>query len=405
MDLIEQMRDASHWKFVTCGDLIVLNAENEMIPSTRPVLANIPRLNKYMDRNGLSALGIRSGINFTYLTGIAMPGTLARHLDLAATVRGFMVIWPREGEPVVVVDAFAERLAASLSWLTRFEVYEAYRESLYTRVALLLAEMGFSSGRVGFERDCLSAAHWEEIQANLRNVQMVDCSPLMEEVRWIKTAGEVGLQKEAADLLDEAYLEVFPTIRPGDTEREVHARLLATCIRRGFGWAHGILNSSANHVMYGGESDLRFRTGDFVRNDYVAYLRGYAGHQSRLAILGTPNDEQRRGYDLTLEVHRKTIEKCRPGVTAGEVYSFVEEEFRQHDIEYTASLVGHSMGPWFHQQEPVLRRGSSIIMEPGMVLAIEPQRGHWHLQDLILVQEESPLLLSHKFSTDELFVI
>jgi Xaa-Pro aminopeptidase len=232
-----------------------------------------------------------------------------------------------------------------------------------------------------------------------------DCSSMMDEVRWIKTAGEVELQKQAADLLDEAYLEVFPTIRPGDAEWEVHARLLASCIRRGFGWAHGILNSSANHVMYGGESDLLFRSGDFVRNDYVAYLHGYAGHQSRLAILGSPNDEHQRGYDLTLEVHRKTIEKCQPGVTAGEVYSFVFDEFRQHGIEYTASLVGHSMGPWFHQQEPVLRRDSSILLEPGMVLAIEPQRGNWHLQDLILVQEGSPLLLSDRFSTDELFVI
>ena len=54
--------------------------------------------------------------------------------------------------------------------------------------------------------------------------------------------------------------------------------------------------------MYGGESDLPFRAGDFVRNDYVAYLRGYAGHQSRLAILGPPNADQQRGYELTLAI-------------------------------------------------------------------------------------------------------
>jgi Xaa-Pro aminopeptidase len=376
-----------------------------MEASTPPVLANIARLNEYMDRNGLSALAIRSGINFTYLTGMAMPGTLARHLDLAGTVRGFMVIWPRDGEALVVVDAFAERLGVTLSSLKRFEVYEAYRESLYDKVALLLGELGLSRARVGFERDSLSAAHWDQIQAKLPHMKMVDCSAMMDEVRWIKTSGEVELQKKAADLLDETYLEVFPTIRPGDTEREVHARLIASCIRRGFGWAHGILNSSANRVMYGGESDLPFRAGDFVRNDYVAYLRGYAGHQSRLAILGPPNADQQRGYELTLAIHRLTIDKCRPGITAGELYAFVVEEFRKHSIEYTASLVGHSMGPWFHQQEPVLRRGSTIVLEPGMVLAIEPQREHWHLQDLILVQEDKPLLLSDKFSTDDLFVI
>ena len=41
------------------------------------------------------------------------------------------------------------------------------------------------------------------------------------------------------------------------------------------------------------------------------------------------------------------------------------------------------MGLWFHQQEPVLRRNSSIVLEKGMILAVEPQRQHWHLQDLI----------------------
>jgi hypothetical protein len=47
-------------------------------------------------------------VNFTYLSGMAMPGTLSRHLDIASTVRGFMVLWPRHGEPIVILDAFAE---------------------------------------------------------------------------------------------------------------------------------------------------------------------------------------------------------------------------------------------------------------------------------------------------------
>ena len=75
------------------------------------VIANIDRLNSYMDKNGLAAVAVRTGVNFTYLAGMAMPGTLARHLDIASTVRGFMVLWPRTGDPVLIVDAFAEKLA------------------------------------------------------------------------------------------------------------------------------------------------------------------------------------------------------------------------------------------------------------------------------------------------------
>jgi Xaa-Pro aminopeptidase len=371
----------------------------------RKVIANIDRLNSFMDRSGLAAVAVRTGVNFTFLSGMAMPGTLARHLDIASTVRGFMLLWPRQGDPVLVVDAFAEKLARRESWIDRIEVYKAYESSLYGRLSELIAEFGLAKARVGFEQDGLSAAHWQEIQHALPNMQMINCSRIMDEVRWIKTQEEVAQQKRAADLLDDVLAETFPTIREGETEREVHARMLAAFTRRGAGYVHGILNSSSNDVMYGGESDVCFRRGDFVRNDYVAYFNGCPGHQSRLAILGPPSAEQLRGYELTLEIHRATIDRCRTGVTAGEIYEFAKGEFKKKDIDYTASLVGHGMGPWFHQQEPVLRQNSDIILEKGMMLAVEPQRLHWHLQDLVLVGDGPPRLISDKFPTDEPYII
>lgn len=371
----------------------------------RSVLANIDRLNAHMDKHGLAAVAVRTGVNFTYLSGMAMPGTLSRHLDIASTVRGFMVLWPRQGAPVIILDAFAEKLARRESWIAQVEIYQAYEQSLYSRVAELITDSGLSAARIGFEQDGLSAAHWDEIQRTLPKLEMVNCSRMMDEVRWIKTPGEIAQQKSAADLLDDVLAELFPTIRAGETEREVHARALAACTRRGAGYVHGILNSSSNDVMYGGESDLAFRTGDFVRNDYVAYFNGCPGHQSRLAILGPPSSEQLRGYELTLEIHRMTIDRCRAGITAGEIYAFAVAEFKKKGIDYTASLVGHGMGSWFHQQEPVLRRGSDIVLEAGMILAVEPQRLHWHLQDLILVRDEAPHLISNKFPIDRPFVI
>ncbi len=53
-----------------------------MPESKREIIANVPRLHQYMDRHRLAAVVVRSGQNFTYLSGLAYPGTLARHLDL-----------------------------------------------------------------------------------------------------------------------------------------------------------------------------------------------------------------------------------------------------------------------------------------------------------------------------------
>jgi hypothetical protein len=41
-----------------------------MIGTNRSVTANIDRLNSYMDRNGLAAVAVRTGVNFTYLAGM-----------------------------------------------------------------------------------------------------------------------------------------------------------------------------------------------------------------------------------------------------------------------------------------------------------------------------------------------
>ncbi len=83
------------------------------------VIANIDRLNRLMDENDLAAVVARSGRNFTYLTGLAFPGTLARLMDLTDSDRAVMVLWPRTGDPVLVVNATAAGLAARDSWVER----------------------------------------------------------------------------------------------------------------------------------------------------------------------------------------------------------------------------------------------------------------------------------------------
>lgn len=376
-----------------------------MAETKRPILANVPRLEEFMDRHRLAAVVARSGQNFTYLSGIAYPGTLARHLDLPDSTRGVMLLWPRHGEPVIVLNRIAEGLTRRDSWVQRVEVYDAYTESPYRRLCRVIEEAGLGRERIGFEKSYVSATHWEEIQQTLPGLQMVDGAGMLDQVRWIKTPGEIALLKRGADLLDDAYLEVFPTIRPGATERAVHARIIGSCLRRGAGWAHGILNSSRNTIPYAGEGDSVFERGDVVRTDYVAYVQGYPGHQSRNAILGEPSPAQQREYDINRDIYRMTIDRCRPGAVAGEIFEFVVREFARHGWEYGTALVGHGVGAWWHQQEPILARGSKVVLEEGMVLALEPHQGYWHLQDMVVIRPSGPELISDRMSTDHMFVI
>src|SRR5688500_1356294 len=87
---------------------IPLGQGDVMPEPKREVIANVARLHQYMDRHRPAAVVARSGMNFTYLSGLAYPGTLARHLHLPDSVRGVMVVWPRHGAPVVVLNKIAE---------------------------------------------------------------------------------------------------------------------------------------------------------------------------------------------------------------------------------------------------------------------------------------------------------
>jgi len=369
-------------------------------------VANIDRLHAFMDKNSLAALIARSGQNFSYLSEMAYPGTLQRMLDLTDSPRGTLVLWPRRGDPVVILNKTAVPFTQRECWITRLQVYQAYIESPYKRLSSVVKEMGLDRERIGIEKNYVSATHMEEITQLLPQVRFFDCARMMDEVRWIKTPGEIELLRSAADLLDDAYLEVFSKVRPGDTEREVHSRIVASCLRRGAGWVHGILASSRNEVNYGGESDLEFQKGDVIRDDYIAYYtKGYPGHQSRNVVLGKPSDALKREYQIIRDIYGKTLERCQPGARAGDIFTFVEQEFKKQNWEYKPMLVGHGVGSWWHQQEPILARGSDIVLEEGMVLAMEPHKGHWHIQDMIVVRGGGPENLSTKFPTEEMFVV
>ena len=90
--------------------------------STAKELVNLRRLDEAMDARGLDALVARAGLNFTYLAGFAYPGTLARHVDLADSPRAVYVVWPRRGEPHIVLNAIARDLAQRDSWIETFDV-------------------------------------------------------------------------------------------------------------------------------------------------------------------------------------------------------------------------------------------------------------------------------------------
>src|SRR5262249_54568882 len=104
------------------------------------------------------------------------------------------------------------------------------------------------------------------------------------------------------------------------------------------------------------------------------------------------------------DIYRSTVERCRVGARAGDIYRHAAAALANEGGK-PIPLVGHGVGTWMHQQEPYIVEGADEVIEAGMVLARQPFFCAWQLQDLYLITNNGPKLLSDRFKTDEMLVV
>ena len=375
--------------------------------SRRTPLFNAHEVERVFYETSWAALVLRSARNIAWLTGMLFPGTLGRLQDFAHSPRAAVLVWPRDGEPTLFVSQIKLALAQRDSWIEDIRPFTEYSESPYRMAAERIRELGHADGRIGVERREMGVENWEEFSLGLPGAELVDCTARMESARNVKTPAEIDFMRTAAEIQDRAHLHVFGNARPGATERQLHARMIAYMLEHGCESAHGMMQASSTPETYGGEGDASIDPGVAVRTDYVCYYKGYSANLSRMAVMGASTDDQRRIYHALRDVHRSTIsEMLRPGVEAQAVHAFTKRRFAEEWFDWNVSLVGHSAGIWWHQEEPMLVPGENRRLREGMVVCLEPiLESFWHLQDQVLITETEPELLSTVFDTDELFVM
>lgn len=362
------------------------------------------------DRNGLvsairnagcDALVVRDPCFWTYLAGFALPGTLARHLDWIGGPRPSFALITAAGERTLLVDTFSHALCLQRVG-AGVEGYEVYRDDPLARLAQLVRAHCGARPQLALDRAALWL--WSEAPGGVPFAHKPADSMLWQ-VMARKTDAEVARLKQACHLLDDAFAALADDPPERCSEATLHARIVGWCLDHGSQFTRGILNVERNDIMYAGESQLEVVPGDVVRTDYVAYFDGYPGHQSRMLIRGTPSPTQLDRYGRLLDVHRTLLERCRPPMLGGEVHALVGELFASRGMNYTGKIAGHGVGPWMHQQYPMIAAGSRDPIETGMVLAIEPYVGSWHLQDVILIGAERNVLLSDRLDITRSLII
>jgi Xaa-Pro aminopeptidase len=221
------------------------------------------------------------------------------------------------------------------------------------------------------------------------SAEIRDLSPLLAELRLVKSPLEVAVLRRAGRLTAQALTEAMRGTRPGVMEYELGAvadYVFLVNGAKGAGY-RAIIAGGANawHAHYY-RNDCPLAHGDLVLMDYAPDVANYTSDIGRMwPANGAYAPWQRELYGLVVEYHKALLALIRPGVLPEtimqeaadrmrpviEQWRFSKPEYRQGALallDFKGHL-SHAVGMAVH--EPCHYFGRPL--EPGTVFAVDPQ--------------------------------
>jgi len=359
--------------------------------------------------------------NLFYLTGCADPEAVAVITGSAEGARFVLFARERNAEserwtgPREAPEALGERLGADAAYPIR-----ELRERLPRLVAhadTLYFPLGW--GRPDVERMVLDivAAGRRTRQRSGRGPRAIeDPGAMLDDMRLVKDDAEIARLRAAADITVEAFAETAQMVADAGGERQVQAAIEHAFRRRG---ASGpafstIVAGGANAtVLHYTRNDAPLDPAGMLLLDAGATMDHYHADVTRTwSVGGRTTPAQRDAHAVVRAAHRAAIDAVRPGATEASVHRAAlsellrgmevlgllmdnadaalaaeEERLRARPSEsdangtsskrpewarYFPHRVSHWLGLEVHDVGDYARDGESRVLEPGMVLTIEP---------------------------------
>ncbi|REE85383.1 Xaa-Pro aminopeptidase [Paenibacillus taihuensis] len=360
------------------------------------VLARIVRLQQLMAAEQVDAFLVTQHVDLFYITGSMQAG---------------YAFIPAVGTPVFYVRRSLER--AQLESAVRVEAMPSLRgfkaKLEQDHPSVFASGNGESGVRIATEMDVLPAASYARlVDVFGSGCGLVDGSSLIRRVRMVKSPWEVSRIEAAAQVVAEALVEATSIIREGITELELMARIEYEIRMRGHiglmrtrtynmeittgmvGAGEAVAVPSAFDGPAGGlglgpsfpQSTSRkvITRGEPILIDIGCCIDGYVIDQTRTAVIGGLPDDLAAAYAQAEQLIHQAETTMRPGIACDSLYADalagagaagLADHFMGYGINQVKFL-GHGIGLEVDEW-PVLAKGFNTLLEPGMVLAVEPK--------------------------------
>jgi Xaa-Pro dipeptidase len=330
------------------------------------------RLREKVKADGLDALIVfsdeyRPG-HATYLTGYKPINLIEESPQLVFLVE--------DQAPVVLIGRLNSYAAKDITWIDDVRPVHRAAESI-PEICRTIKDRAARVGLIG--DNLLPVSMFETIKQSLPKATFTSVTPLLTQLRQIKTPAEVGLMERAADINDVVLRGVLEKIRVGMTEIQVAgiAETIAREMNAGIASATLVLAGSSTKYPAAWPTERKIERGDFVMLDFNPSVEHYANDGGTTVLMPGAEPEQAEALRLGHRILKEIVPQLRPHTPARTVYHLMLERlapygFTDNFAPYAKGLrgVGHGVGVDV-VEPPNLSSDSDFNLEPGMTLAIK----------------------------------
>jgi len=250
------------------------------------------------------------------------------------------------------------------------------------------------------------------IRTRFPRIEIRDLSPILDDLRKIKSQREIELIRRASKLAALGINEAMRSTKAGLYEYELSAAARYIYLVNGSkldGYhsitASGIWNIADGHYYF---NSSQLKDGDMVLMDYAPDYGYYVTDIGRMwPVNGKFDAWQRTMCEIILQYHKAVMSRLRPGVTAAQIMDEAKEAMEEvfarttfskpvyeqaarRMVETGGGVFSHTVGMTVHD----VGRYKSEPLQPGLVFAVDPalrvkeENIYMRIEDTVVITED-----------------
>ena len=373
------------------------NGQKAVLPfSTEEYETRIAGLRARMEAQGVTAAVLTSMHNIAYYSGF-LYCSFGRPYGLVVT----------ETECVTI----SAGIDAGQPWRRSFCDNITYTDWARDNFWRAIASVAGDGAVVGYEGDHLTLVQRDKLEDFLKPVATLDLFETTMQQRMRKSPAEIDLIRAGAAVADIGGYAIRDAIRPGAREidvamagrdameAEIARRFPEAEYRDTWVWFQSGLNTDGAHNPVTARTLER---GDILSLNTFPMISGYYTALERTLFVQEVDPASLKIWEANVAAHEFGMSLLQPGARCSEVTEKINAFFAERDLlQYRTFGYGHSFGVLSHyygrEAGLELREDIDTVLEPGMVISMEPMltiadgqpgAGGYREHDILIITEE-----------------